>query len=191
MDSNKTDEEVMSHDTSQTNEKDNIRDSSQEDRKKHTRVKIAVAICIVIIIILLLLTQCGRRNGIQQGIIDLPTNNSGYTQRMVDEAVARGMFQVFINTSIQVSNEGTANVLIQNSGNNHYPCFVEIKYEDKVVYKSDIIKPGYKLETASGVARLPRGDYACTAYFNILDHRGSVVNKIGVDVKLTYESEDE
>lgn len=170
------------------NENNQLSGTHGNDTSNNTRVKITIAIIILLVIILLLFTQCNHGNGeVQQGIIDLPES---ITQRLVDEAVDTSMFQVFINTKINVDEHGNANVMIQNTEKNHYPCFVEIvNHNEEQIYKSDIIKLGYKIEQAklnTDKSKSP-GDYNCTAYFNVLDQsERKTINKIGINIVVTY-----
>lgn len=149
------------------------------------------AIAGILLIMILLLSRCGsdlgQSNVIKQGVIDLPDKENA--QQIVDNIVEEGMFQVFMNTNIVVNAENEANLLIQNSGSNHYPACVEIFYNEESIYKSDIIEPGYKLESDTLNKELEPGVYECNAYFNIVDPKTNMdTNKIGLEIILTKES---
>lgn len=108
-------------------------------------------------------------------------------QEYVNQKVEEGMFQVFINTNITVNRKGKANLLIQNTEQNRHRAKIEIYEGDNLIYSSKTIKPGYKIEEDK-IKGLSAGLHECVAYFNIYSDSGALVNKIGVNVKITQES---
>ena len=56
--------------------------------------------------------------------------------------------------------------------------------DDKEIYHSDVISPGYKLETDQLSKKLDSGTYPCTAYFCVLNEDGSEYNRIGLEITL-------
>lgn len=165
-----------------------------KDKKVKQRIFKIGALILLLIILILLLFKCSsdidntlpiNDSPIKQGTINLPTKEEA--QELVDKAVEQGMFQVFMNTGITVNSNNEANLLIQNSENNHYPAYVEIYNGDDLLYKSDTIKPGYKLEVDKLQKELDAGKYECNAYFHVLDN-DSEINQIGLSVTITKES---
>lgn len=174
------------------NRKEQVVQSEEDNKKKskHTTLKI-IGIIILLLLILLILFKCSynpdtiKSSGIEKGVINLASKED--TQLLVNQAVEQGMFQVFMNTDIQVNSNKEANLLIQNSKQNHYSTYIVIYKDDEVIYKSDIIEPGYKLEKDRIEYELEPGVHECTAYFIVLDNNGKELNKIGLQVRMAKE----
>lgn len=163
--------------------------NTQDNQKAKKRGKIILLVLLVLLIVITFF-QCSHNlsskkgTGITEGIIDI--GNSDIAQELVNQRVEAGMFQVFMNNNIKVDKEGNADVLIQNSKSNHYDCYVELHNNSgEMVYKSDIIQPGYKLEQDK--IEIQSGEYDCNAYFKVLDTNGNEINKVGLLVKIIKE----
>lgn len=162
----------------------------EENKKKKWMVRIGILV-LLIIILLLLLSRCGCGCGsedgrIVQGVIDIPESYD--IQGEVDRAVEEGMFKIFINANIHIKPNGSANLLIQNDADNHYPVYVTISHNEEMLYKSDIIHPGYKLESDKINFDFGPGVYDCVAAFHVLDkNQSDEINSINCLVKLTKE----
>lgn len=162
--------------------------NEREGRKEKERIlskdeKAIVVISAIVIIILLLLRSCGiSKEVVEYGVIDLPDKTTA--MQMVNDAVERGMFQVFMNTEVSLDKDGYASLLIQNSEANHYPCYVLIEHDGKIIYQSEIIQPGYKIERDKLMADIGPGVHDCNAYFCVLDELGAELNRIGVNVTI-------
>lgn len=178
-----------------------IRDEPQsqeqeQNNKKKKRNKI-IAFLITLLLLLLLLTRCCSScsnlspSDISQGEIEWnQPRASRDLQAEIDKAVEQGMFNVFMNTNI-VFQDGNSkgNMMIQNIDTNVYPMYVEIYNDDNLLYKSDIIDPGYKIEEAKLDTVLSKGTYDCTAYFYVTDsNKQEVQNKIGLNIKITVNN---
>lgn len=178
-----------------------IRDEPQyqeqeQNNKKKKRNKI-ITFIIMIILLLLLLSRCCSScsnlspSDISQGEIEWnQPRASRDLQAEIDKAVEQGMFNVFMNTNI-VFQDGNSkgNMMIQNIDTNVYPMYVEIYHDDTLLYKSDIIDPGYKIEEAKLDTALSKGTYDCTAYFYVTDsNKQEVQNKIGLNIKITVNN---
>ena len=166
-----------------------IRDEPQsqeqeQNNKKKKRNKI-ITFIIMLLLLLLLLTRCCSScsnmtpSDISQGEIEWnQPRASRDLQAEIDKAVEQGMFNVFMNTNV-VFKDGNSkgNMMIQNIDTNVYPMYVEIYNNDNLLYKSDIIDPGYTV--------LSKGTYDCTAYFYVTDsNKQEVQNKIGLNIKI-------
>lgn len=177
-----------------------IRDEPQsqeqeQNNKKKKRNKIIAF--LIILLLLLLLTRCCSScsnmtpSDISQGEIEWnQPRASRDLQAEIDKAVEQGMFNVFMNTNI-VFQDGNSkgNMMIQNIDTNVYPMYVEIYNDDNLLYKSDIIDPGYKIEEAKLDTALSKGTYDCTAYFYVTDNnKEEVQNKIGLNIKITVNN---
>ena len=178
-----------------------IRDEPQsqeqeQNNKKKKRNKI-IAFLIMLLLLLLLLTRCCSScsnlspSDISQGEIEWnQPRASRDLQAEIDKAVEQGMFNVFMNTNV-VFKDGNSkgNMMIQNIDTNIYPMYVEIYNDDNLLYKSDIIDPGYKIEEAKLDTALSKGTYDCTAYFYVTDsNKEEVQNKIGLNIKITVNN---
>ena len=178
-----------------------IRDEPQsqeqeQNNKKKKRNKI-ITFIIMLLLLLLLLTRCCSScsnlspSDISQGEIEWnQPRASRDLQAEIDKAVEQGMFNVFMNTNI-VFQDGNSkgNMMIQNIETNRYPMYVEIYHDDILLYKSDIIDPGYKIEEAKLDTVLSKGTYDCTAYFYVTDsNKEEIQNKIGLNIKITVNN---
>lgn len=164
--------------------------SQEQNNKKRNKIIIVI---IVLISLLLFLVRCNPlRLDISKGEIDWDQPRASRDlQAEIDKAVEQGMFNVFMNTNI-VFQDGNSkgNMMIQNIDTNVYPMYVEIYNNDNtLLYKSDIIDPGYKIEEAKLDTVLSKGTYDCTAYFYVTDsNKEEVQNKIGLNIKITVNN---
>ncbi len=170
------------------NEKIRDEPQSQEQNNKKKNKIIVVVIVFLLLLSLLVYYFFSYRSDVLQGEIDWnQPKASRDLQAEIDRAVEQGMFNVFMNTNI-IFQDGNSkgNVMIQNVNTNLYPMYVEIYNNDDLLYKSDIIEPGYKIEEAKLDTLLSKGIYDCVAYFYITDSdKEEVQNKIGLNVKIT------
>lgn len=168
--------------------------SKKKQKKKWPKIVFLIAL---ILLLLLLLRACGgnRHNvldGVTFGVIDMGAGDGSQTpgqsvdlQAMVDGIVAENQFMVFINTRIESDPDGRFAPLIQNSQANHHACWVEIVDGEETIYKSDVIRPGYKIEYDILKEPLARGKHDCQALFHVLkgDSKDSgEINVVGVNV---------
>lgn len=171
----------------------------EELEKKSKLLKVAMVgayILIAVLFVLFLLFRCQcLMNGsdLEKGSIDFVQPKSDRNlQEEVNKAVEAGMFNVFMNTDIVFENgDEKGNLLIQNVETNPNPVFVEIYLKDsnELIYKSDEIPVGYKIEEGKLNVSLDKGTYDCVAYFNVIDEASKeVVNRIGLNVKLTIKN---
>lgn len=172
--------------------KEETMEKRDKDKKKVKKRIIKIGILVfLIILLLLLLFKCSydysqpvpNENRIEQGVINLPDKEEA--QKLVNEAVEQGMFQVFMNTNITINNKNEANLLIQNSESNHYTTYVEIYNGEDLIYKSGKIAPGYKLESDKIEKELAPGKYDCQANFHVVDNDNQEINTINLNVTIT------
>ena len=165
--------------------------SQEQNNKKKKRNKIIIVI-IVLISLLLFLVRCNTlRSDISKGEIDWDQSRASRDlQAEIDKAVEQGMFNVFMNTNVVFKDgQSKGNMMIQNIETNRYPMYVEIYHDNTLLYKSDIIEPGYKIEKAKLDTPLSKGTYDCTAYFYVTDNnKEEVQNKIGLNIKITVNN---
>lgn len=180
-----------------------VEEDGGDSKKKRKWPKVVAIIVIIIIIILLLLRSCtstgGRPvpepgDGVSIGVIDKgeapPTESLPDPQKEVDGVVAENQFQVFINTRMEVQPDGHFEPLVQNSEANRHACWIEIVDGDEVLYRSDIVKPGYKIERDVLSGKLTRGRHDCQALFHILKGEAmdsGEINTVSVNVALVQQ----
>lgn len=169
----------------------------EKEVKNH---KIAIIISYIFLSILFLLfflfkCQCGNSNynEISKGSIEIVEPHSNRDlQEEVNKALNDGMFNIFMNTVPTFENgKSKGNLLIQNIESNNVPVIVEIYEKDgnELIYKSEKLLPGYKIEEAQLSKELEKGTYDCIAYFNILDETNDeITNKIGLNLKISIEN---
>ena len=164
-----------------------------ENRSGRTWRKILEMLLLVVIVLvcLLCLKRCGVESktpsgGVSLGVIDLDDEENANIdlEGMANAVVDESMFQVFINSEMVLASNGQVDFRIQNTEANFYPCWVEVFEGDTVLYTSDIIPPGYKLESDSLDTPISAGLHSCVAYFHVMDEDGAEINKVAVDVTI-------
>lgn len=182
--------------------------NQKDERKKEAANKRAVKITlygglllVLIFAILFLLNRCSdqgdvppgpsnKPGGVVIGTIDDDQVEAGDKdiQTLLNEQVAAGMFRVFISTHIEVDEEGNFQPMIQNVGRNRHHCWVELLDENGVsIYSSDVLPPGYKVETDTMSPLAAKGAQKCEAVFHLLDgdtKESEEVNSVVVEVDL-------
>ena len=176
--------------------------------KTHSKQNKNIVIAVMAVVIAALLFLCMRGFGknpvgdpsqidgtgdVQTGTIDIIADEDGRDlQAEVNQAVEDGMFNVFMNTEIYMENsKSKANLLIQNAKSNEKSVIVELYLQDggDMIYRSDLIPAGSKIESAQLDKELSKGVYPCVAYFNILDpDTEELINRVGVNVQVEVDS---
>ena len=110
----------------------------------------------------------------------------------LNEKVAQGMINISMNTS-PVYADGTAdgNIMVVNETINLYPQRVEFIRNDtqEVIYTSNAIPVGSKIEAAPLDVDLEPGQYECTALFHNLDPvSGAVLGTAGAIIYVTVQN---
>ena len=110
----------------------------------------------------------------------------------LNEKVAEGMINISMNTAPYFE-DGSAegNVMIVNEAINNYPQKVEFIRNDtqEVIYASNAIPVGSKIERAKLDVELPAGTYECTAMFHNLDPAtGDILGTAGAIIIITIQN---
>ena len=110
----------------------------------------------------------------------------------LNEKVAEGMINISMNTAPYYE-DGSAegNVMIVNEAINNYPQKVEFIRNDtqEVIYASNAIPVGSKIERAALDVELPAGTYECTAMFHNLDPAtGDILGTAGAIITITIQN---
>ena len=103
---------------------------------------------------------------------ELPGMSEDDILKMLNEKVEEGSFQININSELSFE-DGIAkgDMRILNSPNNHYLLVVEmyLKEDNKRIYKSGAIEPGYYIEQDTLDVKLEKGDYPVNIHFKNYD----------------------
>ncbi len=159
---------------------------------------------LLVLLILFVMSRCSAQDepvspspapgGVTIGVIDDPAevNVSGKDiQTILNEQVMEGMFRVFISTHMDVDEEGNFQPMIQNVGRNKFHCWVEIIDEhDNVLYETDVIPPGYKVEEDTMEPLAAKGLTECEAIFHIIDGSTKAaveVNSVSVAIDIVQK----
>ena len=110
----------------------------------------------------------------------------------LNQKVADGMINISMNTA-PVFADGTAegNIMVVNETINNYPQKVEFIRNDteEVIYSSNAIPVGSKIERAALDVDLEPGTYECTALFHNLDpETGSILGTAGAVITITIQN---
>ena len=110
----------------------------------------------------------------------------------LNEKVAEGMINISMNTAPYFENGASeGNVMIVNENINLYPQQVEFIRNDtqEVIYQSNAIPVGSKIERAALDVELPVGTYECTAMFHNLDPvSGEIIGTAGAIITITIKN---
>lgn len=144
-------------------------------------LKIGALGIIVAVIIVLVIAFSQDGSDMQKGSLNL---TSGTQQDLNDRANETG-FIVIANTNVIVKNN-QANFMLENPEENNNKCQVDIYDEnDRLLYQSDIIPPGYYIESAELFEELDAGEYSGKAVFNILNDSNETKSTASVKLKIT------
>lgn len=110
----------------------------------------------------------------------------------LNQKVADGMINISMNTA-PIFADGTAegNIMVVNETINNYPQKVEFIRNDnnEVIYSSNAIPVGSKIERAALDVELDPGVYECTALFHNLDpETGSILGTAGAVITITIQN---
>lgn len=102
---------------------------------------------------------------VKTGTINDPEKRQQELNRVVEE----GMMVFSINaTPFMVNGKGKANLMVENPPNNGKRFTVTIQRDDtgEAIYKSGYLDPEQYIDEVPLDVELPKGEYACTAYFD-------------------------
>ena len=110
----------------------------------------------------------------------------------LNEKVAQGMINISMNTApVFADGQAQGNVMIVNETINNYPQKVEFLRNDtqEVIYTSNAIPVGSKIEHAALDVDLDAGTYECTALFHNLDpETGAILGTAGAIINITIQN---
>lgn len=123
-----------------------------------------------------------KGSGLQAGSIT--SNDSDYMKMIEDslnQKVEAGMCKVFLNTDLTLK-DGEIDLLLQNASDNKFSQQIEIvDSSGDMVYKSDVIKPGFKIEYDKVNKTLSKGKHKCDIKLILIDiETNEVVNTVGL-----------
>lgn len=128
-------------------------------------------------------------------VMDKDSEEGGRITRTEEEIIAdlnakveEGMINISMNTNpIFPTGNSKGNLMIINEEKNNYPQIVEIYLRDTehLIYKSDGIPVGSKIEESTLDKYMPKGLYKCTAFFHNVDETtGESLGKAGANIEI-------
>lgn len=108
-------------------------------------------------------------------------------QQALNDIVDEGMFRISIASDIIAIEKGKAELRIENNIQNRYIMQVSIYLNEngKEIYSTDLIDPGYYIQSAELDRHLEPGEYEATAVFTALyPDTEEVVGTVGANVKI-------
>lgn len=176
------------------------------DKKRIPVVAIvAVAVCVVGCASALFMGRTdspGSNVDFSEKVFDLIYDESstagGWEQKSEEEIqaelnskVEEGMINMSMNTSPYfVNGESAGNLMIVNESINRYPQVVQIYRNDtgELIYTSNMIAVGSKIEADTLDVVLSSGVYKCTAMFHSVNpETGAVTGSAGMVIELTVK----
>lgn len=167
-----------------------INDENDKNKKKNRLLEIIILI-IIILLLLLCFRSCYKFDTISSGITEIVEGDLDSIPRTVndintDSDINGLMFSTFLNKNIFVDENNRANLLIKNDKSNSYNAYVEYYMNDNLIYKTDIISPGYKQEYADfSTVKLNKGENDAKSVFCIIDADGNKLNTVTIPIKIT------
>lgn len=157
------------------------------------RSRVIYAAIAVLFMGLILFAANTGRSDLTKGSIAITTGDVKSSEEIQAELDAAGLesgVELYMNSNITMLRGNTpANLLIQNSEHNSNNQQVYIyDSESNLIYKSDIIPPGYKIESAKLLFDFDQGVYDCQASFHVLSSDGSDKAVINAPVRISVLS---
>lgn len=177
---------------------------SAEEKLRGKKAKIVVpvvsALLVLIVLVLFLFHGCSAdMESDGSGLMyDTGVVEGGWEEADKDEIVdslnkkvEEGMINISMNTSpVFKDGKSNGNLMIVNDKQNNYPQIVEITRNDtgELIYASDGIPVGSKIEKDKLDVDLPAGTYECTAMFHNMDpETGDSLGCAGAVIMITVQ----
>ena len=174
--------------------------SDKDGKKKIAHIAIAIlTVLLVFLLVLLGLKSCtdNPANPADRGLVyDEKAVTGGWDEADIDkikeglnQKVQAGMINISMNTAPKFeTGSAEGNLMIVNETINNYPQIVIITRNDtgEIIYESDGIAVGSKIEKAKLDVVLPAGTYECTAMFHNVDpETGASLGCAGAEIEIT------
>lgn len=120
-----------------------------------------------------------------QGSLNIMTEEE--IQKALNEIVEEGMFRISIASTIIGIENGEAEMRIENNMTNRYIMQVSIYLDEtgEEIYATDLIDPGYYIQSAPFDKQLEPGEYEATAIFTALyPDTEEIVGTAGAQVRI-------
>ena len=120
-----------------------------------------------------------------QGSLNIMTEEE--IQKALNEIVEEGMFRISIASTIIGVENGEAEMRIENNMTNRYIMQVSIYLDEtgEEIYATDLIDPGYYIQSAPFDKQLEPGEYEATAIFTALyPDTEEIVGTAGAQVRI-------
>ena len=174
---------------------------AQKEKNQNDRLlKTVIALLLVFVLLLggalcwFLIIKPNMEKGVKggqreadalQGSINHMTEEE--IQKALNDIVDEGMFRISIASDIIAIENGKAELRIENNIQNRYIMQVSIYLDEngKEIYSTDLIDPGYYIQSAELDKHLEPGTYAATAIFTALyPDTEEIVGTAGANVKI-------
>lgn len=166
-----------------------------EKKRGNKLFRIIILLLLLIIAGVLLWHQFGPKPSLERELTAklgiMPGMTEAEIQDILNRQVAEGMLNVSMNPMpVFPDGKSEGNVQIQNIQGNHYSVKVTIVRSDnnKTILTTNLIDPGYYVQTLKLDKPLPKGKYLCVANFDAYDPKTlDYVGGTGMQVLITVQ----
>jgi hypothetical protein len=107
------------------------------------------------------------------GVPLIDENNVAEIQELIEEKVAKGMFETYMNTTWRFPDgkSASSNAVMGNSGANAYPFWFDVALKDteEVVYTSSLLPVGTTIKQIVLAEALDKGEYDAIVRIHMVD----------------------
>ena len=175
---------------------ESYQDNSHEHKSYTRAIAITFLSALVLVVGICLLIRAFGNSGIVYDDAAVEGGWENLSQEEIEaalnEKVAQGMINISMNTApVFADGQAEGNVMIVNETINNYPQKVEFVRNDtqEVIYTSNAIPVGSKIEHAALDVDLDAGTYECTALFHNLDpETGAILGTAGAIINITIQN---
>ena len=160
-----------------------------KQRDKKSVVK-GLILIVLIIIMILLSVQCVNRydkrpTGYEQKVSAITEMDYSERQEYVDEKVEEGMININYLPNATFKGKTSVKFNIKNIENNHRPIIFSIYDEnDRCIYQSKMIEPGYEMNSVELDKELSKGKHDCHIQIGYVEEgNGSTMFPITIEVR--------
>lgn len=173
--------------------------ASGGSNKRIFYIALVAALLIVIGVLVFLLLRPGGERAVAGKSRDPNANVGQYEGKTQEEIIEElnkivedGMFNISINSDIVFERgDGEGDLRIENIAANRLLMSVQITLDEtgEMIYETDIIEPGYYIQTDRLDVILKKGVYPATALFTAYDpDTEEVVGQAGAKVTITVKN---
>lgn len=151
-----------------------------------------VIVCAAVIIAIVLLRQPITPESVPGGVAIVNQDNLARIESDIDEKVAKGMFETYMNTNWEFPDgkSASSNAVMGNSASNQYPFWFTVTLEDtnEIVFTSSLLPLGTKLQEVKLEKELKKGTYPAVVSIHMVDEKGvEVESNMGFNITLSVK----